>query len=237
MDPAQFRSIYGSEYPDAVTLQGVRMALEREGRFIRVYSNRELRSGTEISRFQDGSAQIGLAQLEAEWATWPGRDKMDFCKSCSWLKGNPDLPAILRHLMREGDCDHWSSIAWSVAEQLPKEEAFTNLAGALLRLTGGTANITQAIARTRHRDAKRVLRSHLDILWGSADLWLDDPFLNWRAFDATCCISHLLEVGAKRGDLESKVRKLSKHACKANRESCSKFLHEHYRWIPRQINA
>src|SRR5215831_18742191 len=76
-----------------------------------------------------------------------------------------------------------------------------------------------------------VISRHLLRLWAEADLWNDDPFVNWRAFDATCCIGHLLELGAPPADFEDKVRLLAAHQCKGNRASCCTFLQRHYGWL------
>ena len=39
MDDGAMKAMYGPEYPNAVLISGVRMPLEREGRFMRHYSD------------------------------------------------------------------------------------------------------------------------------------------------------------------------------------------------------
>jgi hypothetical protein len=232
MDDRELKRQYGEEYPAAVTIFGVRMLLEREGRFARHYHSKERNAGTTISRFQDGSATITLEQLRTEWDSWSGRERHDFCAACSWLGEQADFPEMLRFIMSQPQPQHWSSVALEVAHHLPQEEAFTMLAAALRRLDDHTANITQGIAATKHPNAKALLSEHLTILWQRPELWLDDPFTNWHAFDAICCIAHLLELGVSPQEYEDKVRLLCQHACEGNRKSCSTFLHGYYDWIP-----
>jgi hypothetical protein len=232
MDAEQLKQMYGTEYPDAVTVFGMRMPLAKERRFTRTYTNKEHNHKTDVSRFADGSASITLAELRDQWPDWPEEDKRDFCSACDWLHGHPDFPEILRFIMNRGGHVHWSTIANSLPYALPTEEAFGILSKALRETPCNTANITQAIAGTKHPNAEHLLREHLADLWARDGFWADDPFLNWTAFDATCCIAHLLELGIKPGNLEHQVRALTKHACVGNRQSCGTFLHKFYEWIP-----
>ena len=140
---------------------------------------------------------------------------------------------MLGYILRNGNSRHISSIATTVAAILPRDQAFSNLVEALQRAAVPTSNITQAIAATRHPDAESVLRAHLETVWNSPTLWLDDHFINWPAFDATCCIAHLIDLGVSPGELEPYARALSKHLCKGNCDSCSRFLHAHYAWMSR----
>jgi hypothetical protein len=227
-----FTRLYGDEYPTAVTVNGVRMALSQERRFVRTYSSSDGRQRTDVSRLADGSVSIELDVLRNEWAVWSATDKRDFCTAIGGLHGRAEFADMLRFVMDVGDPEHWSAIALWISHALPREEAFIRLRDHLARLPSHTANITQAIAHTRHGDAEDLLRRHLANLWSNPQLWLDDAFLNWTAFDATCCISHLLELGAPAPAFENQVRELTRHACAGNRDSCATFLHEYYDWIP-----
>ncbi len=51
-------------------LDGIRMPLTREGRFLRSYDNREAKRGTVVSRFMDGTAEISLSELKESWPRW-----------------------------------------------------------------------------------------------------------------------------------------------------------------------
>ena len=231
MDSGELKQHYGNEYPAAVTLNGMRLPLTYDGRFAREYSSNEAKVSAVISKFQDGSVSITAGELETQWSGWSQRDRHEFCSGLAWLAGQADLPNMLRFVMSQAEPEYWSSTALAVAHCLPKEEGFGLLRDALARLDSHTANITQGIAATEHPEAKRLLERHLEQLWSYPDLWADDPFSNWRAFDATCCIQNLLDLGAQPSEYEAKVRALSKHACAGNRQSCGTFLHKYYDWL------
>jgi hypothetical protein len=180
----------------------------------------------------DGTATMRLERLRDEWPLWSEGERLDFCNACSWLGDQADFPDMLRFVMSTDGRQYWSSVALSVAHRLPQEEAFVILRNALHRTEQHTANLTQAIARTAHPEARQSLSAHLEELWRRAGLWDDAPFMNWIAFDATSCIAHLLEIGASASEFEDKVRALSEHRCAGNRDSCSRQLHEHYEWLP-----
>lgn len=226
------KKIFGDDYPKSVTVLGRHLPLEREGRFSRYYYSEEQRHGAEVSKFEDGSASISLDQLKEGWAHWSKRDKRDFLSASNALFRQADYPEMLRFLMTQDDPDVWSGIAMPVGGCLPQDEAFELLNGALNRVESHTANITQGISITRHPKAAASLRGHLDKLWSHPQLWDDDPFTNWPAFDAICCIAHLLDLGVDSADLEPRVRALSKHACAGTRDSCGTFLSKYYPWIP-----
>jgi hypothetical protein len=231
MDTGELKQHYGDEYPAAITLHGVRMPLTHDGRFAREYGSDEAKAGATISKFQDGTASVTFDQLKSEWSGWSQRDRHEFCSGCAWLAGQADMPDMVRFVMSQPEPEYWSSIALPVAYYLPSEEAFALLRDALARLDSHTANITQGIATTKHPKAKALLEEHLEQLWSRPDLWADDPFNNWRAFDATCCIQNLLDLGAQPSQYEAKVRALSKHVCAGNRQSCGTFLHQYYDWL------
>jgi len=233
MSAEEIRKSFGQEYPAAVTVLGVRMPLEKESRFIRSYFSKEHNAGAQISKFQDGTASIAFDELQREWPHWSGAERQEFCSACNWLHGNPEFPDMLRYIMRVGHHLEQSCIASSVAAALPQDEAFTLLKEALEKSPTQTANLTQGIALSKHPSAVALLREHLADLWSRPDLWEPDPFTNWTAFDATCCIQGLLELGQSASEFEEKVQSLSKHACEGNRNSCVTFLHEHYEWLPK----
>jgi hypothetical protein len=224
------KELYGDDYPAAVIVDGVRLPLQRERRFSRSYHSGDM--GCEVSRFMEGSASITAPELEREWPGWDDDVRMDFCESCDWLKEQPDFPDMLRFVMRNGGPYDRSSVAMSVACQLPPDEAFDLLTQALRNTEiGKTSNIGQAIALTKHPDAEATLRSHLLNIWEDGRLWDDDEFINWVAFDATTCIAHLIEFGASPADFATRVRQLSEHVCSHNRDSCRGFLSKHYPWL------
>jgi hypothetical protein len=215
-----------------VTMDGIRLPLCRESRFSRFYQSDEHKMGSEISRFMDGSASITASELQREWPTWSEEMRGDFCQSCYWLHEQSDFPEMLRFIMQQGSSEHWAGIALSVASQLPCDEAFDTLVRALYSTEPGhTANITQAIAHTKHPDAEVTLRRHLAALWEHPALWDDDDFVNWVGFDATTCIDHLIELGAPPSDFTEQVQRLSAHVCSHNRESCRNFLSKHFSWL------
>lgn len=227
------RAEYGDEFPRAVNLLGVRYALTRERAFSRVYWAADRKSSFVMSRFHDGSASISLPEVEARWAGWSNDERLDLCASLGSLEGQDDVPGILRFLWQHGDPICQGTLALQVAYRLPQDEAFALLCDALGKgRPGDAANISQGVAHTKHPKAQEVLLAHLDTLWGAGDLWDDDPFTNFRAFDATCCIQHLLELGAEPALFEDKVRRLAAHPCKGNRDTCAGYLRPHYPWLP-----
>jgi hypothetical protein len=180
----------------------------------------------------DGSATMTLAQLKDGWPDWAERDREDFCQMCVWLREQEDYPEMLRFVMRQDEPEAWSAIALTVATNLPQAEAWTFLTRILRRYPAGRAiNLTQAIAKTRHPEAKELLRRHLDETWTQQALWEDDKFLNWVAHDAITCIRNLIELGATTAEFEEQVRKLSQHVCERNRGSCRRFLGKYYPWL------
>jgi len=228
----ELKNVFGDEYPAAVIRDGIRLPLRRERRFSRSYDSEEQKLGSEVSRFMDGSASITASELQGEWHTWGDDERMDFCNSCCWLHEQPDFPEMLRFIMQHAAPGEWSSIAMSVASQLPRDEAFDILLRALRTVEiGKSANIGQAIAITKHPEAEPTLRRHLDAIWAQRALWNDAEFLNWVAFDAMTCIAHVIELGATPSDFEERVRRLAQHPCAHNRDSCRNFLSKHYSWL------
>ena len=226
------KKVYGPEYPAAVVMNGVRMAMRAERRFSRSYRSEADKTGTSVSRFMDSTASITAKELSQEWPAWDQDTRIDFCQACCWLREQPDYPEMLRFVMKHGGTVEWSAVALGVAGHLPQEEAFNSLLAALRETAiGRTANITQAIAGTKHPSAEGTLRRHLQAIWVDAALWDDDKFLNWVAFDAATCIGHMIELGVAPAEFEDQVRRLSRHVCGRNQESCRHFLSKHYTWL------
>jgi hypothetical protein len=226
------RYLYGDEYPAAITVRGIRMALAEERRFVRRYSSSDGRMRMDVSRFEDGSMSIDLAEVRNGWPGWSAADRGNFCSGIGALQQHAEFAGMVRFIMEVGDSEHWNAIALWIAHALPPDEAFARLRDQLAKVRSHTANITQAIAQTGHRDAEDLLRRHVAELWSHPALWLDDAFVNWTAFDATCCISHLLQLGVPASAFENEVRALTRHPCAGNRDSCATFLRKHYDWIP-----
>jgi hypothetical protein len=226
------KSSFGDEYPVAITVDGVRMALDAERRWVRTYSSPDGKMHAEISRFMDRSASITFTEFAREWPTWSRRDRLDFCGGCSWLDQQSDFPDMLRYIMQHGSPGDWSAVAGRVGTVLPQEEAFDLLTRAL-RSTDleDATNLSQGISLTRHPGAEGALRAHLASLWSHPSLWKDDEFTNWFAYGATCCIEHLIGIGAPPEDFAEQVRALSDHVCSGNRDSCRRFLAKHFPWL------
>lgn len=232
MNAGALKEMYGDEYPAAVVVDGIRLPLRQERRFSRSYESEDYKMGSEVSRFMDGSASITASELQCEWHTWTDNQRMDFCESCGWLQEQADFPEMLRFIMQHAAPGEWSGVALSVASHLPRDEAFDILLRALHTVEiGHSSNIGQALAITKHPEAELALRRHLDAIWAHSELWDDTEFLNWVAFDATTCIAHLIELGAAPGDFEERVRRLARHICVHNRDSCRNFLSKHYGWL------
>jgi hypothetical protein len=97
---------------------------------------------------------------------------------------------MLRFLMHSTNAKQHSILVSLIGQYLPQQEAFDFLFRLLQQPSGyPSANITQAIAITKHPEAEGVIRAHFTELWADATLWDDAPFTNWRAYDATCCIA------------------------------------------------
>lgn len=231
MAPDEIKRLYGEEYPAVMLFRGDRLPFLRETRWRRLYGDKtKMLHG--VSRFMDGSASITFLELASEWSSWGEKEQVDFCGACSWLHKQPDFPDMLRHIMQHGPSRVWWIIAISVATHLPQQEAYEwLLQKAVPAGPENSANLYQAISITRHPDAVKVLRAHLNVLWRHESLWLDDKFSNIIAYRATCCIKNLIDVGVPAHELVTYVRDLAGHPCSGNRESCVNFLGEHYPWL------
>lgn len=217
----------GPGYP-AFLLQGrERLPLLRERRWSRVYGTE--RNQTIVSRLRDGSASISLGELASTWPDWTADDRQDFAYNCSWLAGQPDFPDILRYIARNGEAQDWGGVAQSIARHLPTEEAFGFLESMVLSMDPGErSNVFQAIALANHARSVAVLAAQLDALLETPDLWNDDPFLNWIAYDAACAVEFLLRLGEPPTKYESLVRRLAAHTCTRNAESVRRRFHSIY---------
>jgi hypothetical protein len=208
------------------------MPLERESAWSRRYRHPNGRERCIISRFDDGSATLTLDQLRSGWPTWTARDRRDLSQNCQWLHERADFADMLRFILKHGDFECWSGIALAVGRTLPLEEAVEALSSAVNATPiEHSANLLQALALTRHPAASGKIRGVLEQLLLEPTLWADDPFKNWFAFTATCCVSYLLQLGVAPNELEGTARALSQHICEGNRRTCSQYLAASYPWL------
>jgi len=230
---SDLKKAYGQEYPAAITDKGTRIPLAMETRFTRLYALRgKMQHHHYFSRFMDGSATMSFEQLKSEWPKWTETERLDFCGSSCWLYQQSDFPEMLRFIVKDAGCDEMSAIALSISGHLPQDEAYQILFRALrLAPVGRACNFSQAIAHTKHPEAEATIRHHLRAVSAHPALWDDDKFSNSIAFEATCCVEHLLELGAPPSDFEAQVRQLSKHTCSHNRRTCRNFLGKYYPWL------
>jgi hypothetical protein len=230
MIPTDVKKCYGEEYPAAIIKDGIRVPLDRESRFSRSYHSNERNTSYGVSRFTDGSASITALELERDWASWTKDIQIDFCQQCRDLFDRSDFPEMLRFVMQHGSSVHWAAIALTVAYHIPQQEAFDFLVRALCTAKDNAraANMTQAIAATKHPDAEAVLRSHLAATWANPTLWDNANSLNSVAYDASACIARLIELGASPADFAGKAQRLSQHVCPRNRRCCRRHFSKHY---------
>jgi hypothetical protein len=223
---------FGDEYPAAIERHGVRMPLVSESRWLRHFAAEGQKVTFVLSRFMDGSAAITFEELTREWPAWNRKERNHFCLACSYLRGQPDFPDMLRFIMQHGGPDDWSGVACNVASCLPPDEAFRLLAHALHNtgLSRG-CNISQGISRINHPGAAPLLREYLGALWSSPSLWDNHEFVNWTAYSATCTIEHLISLGDAPKDFTEHVRRLAQHICVRNRESCRPRLGKFFSWL------
>jgi hypothetical protein len=230
MIPTDVKKCYGEEYPAVMIKDGIRGPLHRESRFSRIYHSNERNTSYGFSRFMDGSASITAVDLERDWASWTKDLQIDFCQQCSSLFDQFDFPEMLRFVMKHGSLEHWAAIALTVAYHLPQQEAFDFLVRALraAKDNARAANMMQAIAATKHPDAEAMLRSHLAATWANPTLWDNANSLNSVAYDASACITRLIELGALPADFAEQVQRLSQHVCSRNRVTCRRHFSKHY---------
>jgi hypothetical protein len=220
---------FGNEYPEAVVVGGVRLALKKERRWSRTYASDDGKTLTQVSRFMDGTADIALGEIESSWSSWSREDRIDFCHAASWLGDHPDLQPILRHIMAHGEPLDWSTLSVAIASNLPREEACEFLGSALMKSTAGSgSNFAQGLAITKQSGASDVLRRRLDVLHVHPEFVTDDKNVNWIALEATTCIAALLQLGVPPAELEETARRLAQHACAGNRQSAALHLRAYY---------
>jgi hypothetical protein len=228
----QLVAMYGSDYPEAVELDGVRLPLTREGRFLRSYDNKDAKIGTVVSRFMDGTAEISFTELKTSWPQWSRMERYDFTSAACWLHDHPEFADMMRFVLEEGDQDDLNAVALQVATALPADEAFERLYAILQRTPiGKSANIGQAIAHTKHPDAPDALREHLRKTLRDSRLMEPDDFLNWVTYDAICCIEHLLELGLSTSEFEDDVQRISSHPSDGTIDSLRRRLAKWYPWL------
>jgi len=229
---ADCKQLYGSEYPAAVDMRGIRAPLRSETRFARHYFSDEHRMGTATSRLFDGSASITISKLEREWETWNLNERADLCFACVDVWDEPGLPEMIRFMARHANANDWCNLAYLVALILPGDEASGILQQALTATDArGISNVVQGIAMTKQPEAEAVLRKHLEVVWARNTLWDNAQGVNEVAFDATACIAYLIEFGAAPAEFEGRVRQLAAHACQRNRQQCLRMLSKHYEWL------
>jgi len=235
MKPHEIKLIYGDNYPAEIALHSEVLALSHEQRFSRTFSRRDGSLSYTTSRFMDNSASITAKELEQEWPTWPESLRREFADNCHWLKDQEDAQEIARFLAVHGSESVWELSAMFMATALMQEEAFQLLSKKLSLSTDDMTDILwrQCIAATKHPQAQSVLREELESLMSVPSVWDDDDFYNWPAYAVTCCIEHLLELGANPAEFEETVRKLTGHKCASNRDSCRSSLCKYYDWMER----
>jgi len=229
----QLVAVYGSDYPEAVELGGVRMSLTRQGRFLRAYYNKEAKQGAVVSRFMDGTADISFSELKDEWPRWSRKERHDFTSAAGWLNDDPEFADMMRLILEQGSQDDISAVALQVASALPSKEAFERLSAVLKRTpVGRGANINQAIAHTKHEEASNVLRKRLRATLEDSRLMDPDDFVNWVAYEAICCIECLHEgMGFSASEFGDDVRRLNRHPSDGTIDSLRHRLVNWYPWL------
>jgi len=202
--------------------------LVKETRWHRTYTLEEPRHFYRESKFADGSAQITLEELAAEWPQWSEDERVDFCQEIGHAKFS-HLPDVLRFIMRHGDHQTWSGIALAIVHQLAAEETIPFLLNACRESSVGEAsNLLQALAKSGAPEAHVVLREHLDRIWKDERLFIAEPHINHIAASAIFCIQHLLELGEPTGKFENKYQVLLNHPNESNRRQVQNFLAKYF---------
>ncbi len=189
----------------------------RETRWHREYAMEEPKSFYHESKFADGSAVITLDELERESPTWSDWERVDFCQEVGF-NTSPELPNILRFVMKNGERDHWSAIAMNVVAVIPPDEAIPFLFEAYSRCEIGEAsNILQALAKSGAPEAHKIHRDYLRQLWAKPDLFKEERHFNHLAAEAVHCIRHQLGLGEPLSDFKEELEALAVHPNEANR--------------------
>ncbi len=195
------------------------MELVNETRWSRHYSMEELQTKLYESKFADGSANISLEELKSEWPTWSQSERMDFCQAVTQAKF-AHLPELLRFVMAEGNIETWSAIANIAAKVLPPEVSVPFITNACLKApVGKGAKFYQALALTRAPETIPTLHKSLDRIWADRQLMKDDTLFDWAAYDATCCLEYLLQLGDKSPKITEKYKILIQHPHNLSRQN------------------
>jgi hypothetical protein len=225
----------GDEYPRAVNVQGMRMPLARESRFLRVYRDDVHGAAMEVSRFMDGTATMTPSVLDAEWTGWDEELQVELCKGLWWVDAEDDREEMLRFVMRRGNPRHWSAVAPSVACYLEDEEAFALLWKAVEDSGGIVSGMVKGLLglapETPYSMIMRIL-----------DRWLQNPLI-WSqeeagialANDALKAFGHLRrDPCAMTSGIEKKMRELGKHPSEYIRGQYARMTNDSSALIPKK---
>lgn len=205
----------GPHYPRFLGSGRNRKPLIREQRWSRHFGTDE--PVAIVSRFEDGSASITYDELANGWATWSEYDRIDFCQNCTWLRGQPDLPDILRFIASHGDPSEWGGVALPIACTLPAAEAFATLEKMFEASVIGTrSNLVQAIGLVEHAGSLELVVADIRALAPLEATWHPDKFVNWHASELTCAVHSALNLGANAADYTDLVRRLASHPSPVN---------------------
>jgi len=195
-----------------------------ETEWTREYATADRKSYCYKSTFLDGEVSVTLETLVPRWHTWTEAEKLDFCNSFS-AAPPPNAEGIIRLLASDDSLIIRSSIANTVADQLPAEEAVALLAAWLeVASPGNLANYFQALSRTHHPRAHVVLEQYYLQLLDHPSLMEDAEWTNHVACDLVWCIENLLTIGTSPSKLARGYQALLTHPCKTNRKQVDKWL-------------
>jgi hypothetical protein len=205
------------------------MELVYETRWSRHYKDDDLQMRVCESKFADGSASIGVADLGAQWPDWEPKERLDFCQAVTQARF-PHLPDVLRFIMKEGDRECWALVATAVVRNLPKNEALPFIADASRTCPVGKGEpFFQALCFHRWPEAVPVLRECLSRTWSDRGLFSEDAVYDWVAHDATCLIEFLLQMGERSPDLKEKFNMLARHPLTNSRQNALHRLGPHFK--------
>jgi hypothetical protein len=208
-----------------------KMSLETETRWSRSYRSADGHFSSFRSRFLDGTATVTLAELKTEWPRWKDHERLDFCCAFACGADVPERDDILRFLIghsQTNDCVRMT-IALNVAMYLPAKEAVPVLEDwCLMSDVGQCANFFQALAITKDRNALTFLRNCFQRVWNSEGMMATADFQNWTAYDAVCCMKHMLELGEDTVPLRSAYETLKLHPCAGTRGATQRWLSEYF---------
>jgi hypothetical protein len=93
---------------------------------------------------------------------------------------------------------------------------------------GQCANYYQALALTKDARALPFLRDRFHRILSNEGLMAKADFQNWIAFDAVCCMEHMLELGQEIEPLRSAYETLRDHPDDGTREQTKLSLTESF---------